>query len=121
MKLNKPRLTGTHVISTPAYKAYYLNGKLHREDGPALTWVTGDKEYWLHGKQVTLADMPNLTLETIAIPRAADPMARRRRKGLMSSGKSGDGYTSHAGLHDQLSPAERSRPRAAKIIEDLLP
>ena len=31
-------------------KAYYLNGKLHREDGPAVENSNGDKEYYLKGK-----------------------------------------------------------------------
>jgi len=29
---------------------WFLNGKHHREDGPALEWADGDKEWWLHGK-----------------------------------------------------------------------
>jgi len=28
---------------------YYKNDKLHREDGPALEWDFGDKEWWLNG------------------------------------------------------------------------
>ena len=32
-------------------KAWYLNGKCHREDGPAIEWANGDKEWWLNGKQ----------------------------------------------------------------------
>ena len=27
-----------------------LNGKLHREDGPALEYADGSKEWWLNGK-----------------------------------------------------------------------
>jgi hypothetical protein len=29
------------------------NGKLHREDGPAVIWSNGTVEYWKNGKQVT--------------------------------------------------------------------
>ena len=29
---------------------YRLNGKLHREDGPAKEWADGDKEWWVDGK-----------------------------------------------------------------------
>jgi uncharacterized protein (UPF0216 family) len=29
---------------------YYLNGKLHREDGPAIEYADGTKEYFLNGK-----------------------------------------------------------------------
>jgi len=31
-------------------KAWFLNGKLHREDGPAIEWANGHKEWWLNGK-----------------------------------------------------------------------
>ena len=29
---------------------WYLNGKLHREDGPAIEFASGTKEWWLNGK-----------------------------------------------------------------------
>jgi hypothetical protein len=28
---------------------WYLNGKLHREDGPAIEYKNGDKSWWLNG------------------------------------------------------------------------
>ena len=31
-------------------KEWYLNGKLHREDGPAVEWADGYKEWFLNGK-----------------------------------------------------------------------
>ena len=31
-------------------KQWFLNGKRHREDGPAIEWADGSKEWWLHGK-----------------------------------------------------------------------
>ena len=30
-------------------KAWYLNGKRHREDGPAIEWANGDKRWYLNG------------------------------------------------------------------------
>jgi hypothetical protein len=27
------------------------NGDLHREDGPAIIWASGDKEWWLNGRR----------------------------------------------------------------------
>ena len=33
-----------------ATKAWYLNGKLHREDGPAVEFADGDKFWYLNGK-----------------------------------------------------------------------
>jgi hypothetical protein len=32
-------------------KYWYLNGKLHRTDGPAIERVNGTKEWYLNGKQ----------------------------------------------------------------------
>ena len=32
-------------------KAWYLNGKLHREDGPAFEGASGSKEWYLNGKR----------------------------------------------------------------------
>lgn len=34
---------------TPGVK-YYLNGVLHREDGPAVIWRNGTKHWLIHGK-----------------------------------------------------------------------
>ena len=41
-------------------KEWWLNGKYHREDGPAREWENGTKEWWLHGEMVhpeTLVDL----------------------------------------------------------------
>ncbi len=32
---------------------WFLNGQLHREDGPACVWANGSQEWWLNGKRVT--------------------------------------------------------------------
>ena len=34
-------------------KFWYLKGKLHREDGPAVEWADGDKFWYLNGEEVT--------------------------------------------------------------------
>ncbi len=31
-------------------KEWFLNGKLHRTDGPAIEWHDGEKAWWLNGK-----------------------------------------------------------------------
>lgn len=36
-------------------KIYKLNGKLHREDGPACEWVNGIKQWAINGEYVTRA------------------------------------------------------------------
>ena len=33
------------------HKEWYLNGKRHREDGPAVEWADGTKVWYLNGKQ----------------------------------------------------------------------
>ena len=37
-------------VSDTGSKYWYLNGKLHREDGPAIDWAYGTKEWYLNGK-----------------------------------------------------------------------
>ena len=37
-------------------KKWYLNGKLHREDGPAIEWAGGRRSWWLNGKRLTEAE-----------------------------------------------------------------
>ena len=33
------------------YKEWYLNGKRHREDGPAFEYQDGSKSWWLNGER----------------------------------------------------------------------
>jgi hypothetical protein len=35
------------------HKEWYLNDKLHREDGPAVDDANGTKSWWLKGEQLT--------------------------------------------------------------------
>jgi hypothetical protein len=35
---------------------WYLNGELHREDGPAIKWSDGYKEWYYHGKRIDCKD-----------------------------------------------------------------
>jgi hypothetical protein len=41
-------------------KKYYLNGKLHRVDGPAIEYPCGFKEYYLYGKYKTYQEFEKL-------------------------------------------------------------
>ena len=36
-------------ISHTGTKRWYLNGKFHREDGPAIEHISGEKQWYLHG------------------------------------------------------------------------
>ena len=46
-------------------KAWYLNVKRHREDGPAYEGADGTKEWWLSGKKVTEKEHKRLTSPTV--------------------------------------------------------
>ena len=40
------------TIDADGTKMWWLNGKLHREDGPAAEYADGTKMWWLNGKQI---------------------------------------------------------------------
>ena len=44
------REDGPAIEFSNGNKLWYLNGKLHREDGPAVEWSSGDKHWYLNGK-----------------------------------------------------------------------
>jgi len=50
-------------------KFWRLNGKYHREDGPALEYANGAKFWYLNGEEVTEEDVMNpveeMTMEEI--------------------------------------------------------
>ena len=47
------REDGPAVERVNGDKCWYLNGKLHREDGPACEFANGTKYWFLHDKDVT--------------------------------------------------------------------
>jgi len=44
------REDGPAIECASGDKSWYLNGKLHREDGPAVEWADGYKYWYLNGK-----------------------------------------------------------------------
>lgn len=44
------REDGPAVERANGGKSWFLNGKRHREDGPAIEFADGDKSWYLHGK-----------------------------------------------------------------------
>jgi len=40
----------TVKVEANGNKYWYLNGKRHREDGPAVEWANGDKFWFLNGE-----------------------------------------------------------------------
>ena len=41
-------------------KEWYVNGQRHREDGPAVEGANGSKEWWVNGQQLTEEEFNNL-------------------------------------------------------------
>ncbi len=48
--------TYTVKVSDDGTKRWYLNDKLHREDGPAIEYASGTKYWYLNGEQLTEAE-----------------------------------------------------------------
>jgi hypothetical protein len=46
-------------------KWWYLNGELHREDGPAIERANGSKAWYLNGERVTEEEHKRLTSKVI--------------------------------------------------------
>ena len=40
----------TVKVKDDGTRFWYLNGNLHREDGPAVEWADGGYEWWLNGE-----------------------------------------------------------------------
>ena len=43
-------------IHRNGYKEYRINGKLHRESGPAVILLDGTVQYWLEGEHLTKSE-----------------------------------------------------------------
>ena len=50
------REAGPAVERADGSKSWFLNGERHREDGPACEWASGGKEWFLNGKELTEAE-----------------------------------------------------------------
>ena len=46
-------------------KSWYLNGKLHREDGPAIEYANGYKSWYLNGDEVTEEEHKRMTSKVV--------------------------------------------------------
>jgi hypothetical protein len=55
------------IFADQGYKAWWVHDVRHREDGPALIHTNGANEWWLHGKPLSFDDWleqtPGLTGE----------------------------------------------------------
>jgi len=58
------REDGPAIENSNGTKAWYLNGKCHREDGPAIEYGGGGtKEWWLNNREVHPETIVDLWLE----------------------------------------------------------
>ena len=46
------REDGPAIVFSDGSQFWYLNGALHRTDGPAIIWEDGGKEWWINGELV---------------------------------------------------------------------
>jgi len=56
------REDGPAVERADGTKVWYLNGERHREDGPAIEWSAGDKSWYLNGEKLTKEEF-NLAMD----------------------------------------------------------
>ena len=47
------RENGPAIEHSDGYKSWWINGQRHRIDGPAIEWDDGYKEWCINGKQYT--------------------------------------------------------------------
>jgi hypothetical protein len=64
------REDGPAVIWASGTQYWFLNGKRHREDGPAIIWADGTQSWYLHDTYITdevnkWFDDYNLTYDTL--------------------------------------------------------
>jgi hypothetical protein len=53
------REDGPAVEHSNGNKCWYIDDRLHRADGPAIEWVNGYKEWWLEGIEYTEEEFNN--------------------------------------------------------------
>jgi len=51
------------VISSFGTKSWFKNDNYHREEGPAIEYASGQKEYYLEGKRLTESQFENYRLK----------------------------------------------------------
>jgi hypothetical protein len=52
----KTGLTLPAVIRVNKVKSWYIDGRLHRIDGPAIEYANGETRYWINGNHIPQLD-----------------------------------------------------------------
>ena len=55
------------IISKDGTKQWFLNGKRHREDGPAIETTNGHKAWYLNGTELSEAEFNNINVKELSI------------------------------------------------------
>jgi hypothetical protein len=61
------REDGPAIEKANGSKSWWLNGELHREDGPAVEDADGTKEWWLNDKLIVKGKQPENWNELVAL------------------------------------------------------
>jgi hypothetical protein len=56
---NLHREDGPAAIFANGTQVWFLNNQRHRTDGPAIIWTNGGQEWWLNGKEYTEQEFEN--------------------------------------------------------------
>ena len=73
------REDGPAIEDANGSRGWYLNGKRHREDGPAVDWANGTRQWFLHGMKLTFKQWcanlsVNDTLKTLLLLKYSDEL-----------------------------------------------
>ena len=73
------RENGPAIEFATGDKFWYLNGLLHRTDGPAIEYANGSKEWYINGKELTEAEFLAATQPVVEMTVAdiENPLGKR--------------------------------------------
>jgi hypothetical protein len=69
------REDGPAVERDDGYKLWWINGQLHREDGPAVEHANGNKAWYLNGKKLTEDEFNSRNQNSITIEGKTAPLS----------------------------------------------
>ena len=61
------REDGPAIERANGYKEWWVNGQLHREDGPAVEWANGTKSWYVNGKFIRKEGPMHTALKDLGI------------------------------------------------------
>ena len=70
------RECGPAIEYVSGERHWYLNGRFHREDGPACEYVSGVKYWYIHGKQFTEEEFNNRHVTEMTIEEVCNELGK---------------------------------------------